>query len=105
MIWAHTCTNLAAKPPEQSWLVPRQLWAGQEEHVSPSHLQQCPGEPTARGAGVQGRRRRGGLAGTKQSSMLHPAGEPERGTGWEMHPGRGSEEEQATLWRRNSGSL
>lgn len=49
MVWAHTCTNLATKLPEQSWLLPRQLRADQKEHVPPSHLQQCPGEPKARG--------------------------------------------------------
>lgn len=37
MLWAHTCTNSATKLPEQSWLAPRQLKAGQKERMSPSH--------------------------------------------------------------------
>lgn len=92
------CTNSDTKLPEQSWLVPRHFRAGQKEPVPLSYPQQCPGEPKARRERVPGSRRWAGLAGAKgkESSTLHCAAEPEGGTGWEIHPGRGSEEEQRT---------
>lgn len=49
-------------PSSLSWFVPRQLRAGREDNVPPSHPLQCPGEPKTRGEerageGWQGQRR------------------------------------------------
>lgn len=72
MVWAHTCTRLATKLPEQSWLVPRQLRAGKKECVSPSHLQQCSREPKARGGKGAGEEEvgRAGRGKGKQQAAL-----------------------------------
>lgn len=43
-----------------------------------------------------------GRAGRAKGEQ-HCAAESEQGTGWQIHAGRGSEEEQAALWIRNSG--